>query len=92
MFFGLVNAGATFHRTMDITFHELIRQSIVVYLYDVTLFSRNHEDPICHLKKIFERCWKYKISLNPKKSVFAVSEGNLFGHIVSKGMIKDDPN
>jgi len=73
---------------MDIAFHGIIVQSIVVYLDDVMLFSRKHEDHICHLKKNFERCWKYDISLNPKKSIFAVSEGNLLGNIVSKRRIK----
>jgi len=88
--FGLVNAGATFQRAMDIAFHGLIKQSIVVYLNDVTMFSRRCEDHICHLKKNFERCQKYGISLNPKKRVFKVSEGNLLGHIFAKSGIKVD--
>lgn len=32
------------------------------------------------------------ISLNPKKSIFIVSEGNLLGHIVAKSGIKVDPD
>lgn len=91
MSFGLVNAGITFQRTMDITFHGIIRQIVVVYLDDVTVFSRKRENHIFHLKKNFEQCRKYKISLNPQKSIFAVSEGNLLGHIVSKSRIKVDP-
>ena len=39
---------------------------------------------------MFERCRKFDISLNPKKSIFAVTEGKLLGFIVSKeGMIID---
>ena len=39
---------------------------------------------------MFEICRKYGISLNPKKSIFAVTEGNFLGFIVSKeGMIID---
>jgi len=38
--FGLVNAGTTFQHTMEITFRGLIRQSMVVYLDDVIVFSR----------------------------------------------------
>jgi hypothetical protein len=36
--FGLINAGATFQRVMDIAFHSLINQSVVVYLDDITIF------------------------------------------------------
>ena len=42
------------------------------------------------LKQVFERCRKFSISLNPKKSIFAVTEGKFLGFIVSKeGMIID---
>lgn len=67
-------------------------QSVVVYLDDVTIFSKKRSDHLHHLKHIFERCRKYGISLNPKKSIFAVSEANLLGHIISKNGIIVDPD
>jgi hypothetical protein len=88
--FGLINVGATFQREMDIDFHGLINQSVVVYLDDVTVFSKNKKDHLSHLRAVLERCRKFDISLNPKKSVFAVEQGKLLGFIVSKdGMIID---
>ena len=36
------------------------------------------------------KCRKFGISLNPKKSQFALSEGKLLGHIVSAGGVKID--
>ena len=41
--FGLINAGATFQRAMDIAFHGLIGRSVVVYLDDVTIFLKKKE-------------------------------------------------
>ena len=38
--FGLINAGVTFHRAMDIAFRGLIGRSAVVYLDDITIFSK----------------------------------------------------
>lgn len=91
MSFGLVNAVVIFQRTMEITFHGLIAKSVVVYLDDVTMFSNKRSDHLCHLKKIFERCGKYGISHNPKKSIFVVFEGNILGHIIAKSGIKVNP-
>ena len=70
--FGLINVGPTFQRAMDISFLGLINQSVVVYLDDVTVFSKNKKDHLSHLRDVVEQCRKYDISLNPKKSVFAM--------------------
>jgi hypothetical protein len=84
MSFGLINARETFQRAMDIDFQGLIKKCIVVYLDDVTIYSKNREDHIQHLTQIFKRCRKYIISLNPKKTIFGVEEGKLLGHIISQ--------
>jgi len=41
---------------------------------------------------VFLTCRKYGISLNPKKSLFGLEEGKLFGHIISKDDIRIDPD
>ena len=38
--FGFINAGTTFQRAMDIAFHGLIGWSAIVYLDDITIFSK----------------------------------------------------
>jgi hypothetical protein len=82
--FGLINVGETFKRAMEIAFQGLINKCAVVYLGDVTVYSKNRKDHIQHLTHIFERCRKYGISLNPKKTIFGVEEGKLIGHIISQ--------
>ena len=76
---------------MDIAFHSLIGRSVVLYLDNVTIFSKKREEHTFHLKQIFERCRKYGISLIPSKCVFAVIEGKLLGHVVSKKWISINP-
>ena len=51
--FGLINDGTTFQRDMDITFRGLIGQCVVVYLDDVTVFSKKREDHDFHLNNFF---------------------------------------
>ena len=89
--FVLINAGATFQRAMDIAFRGLINHSVVVYLDDVTVYSKHRPGHINHLRKVFERCRKFGISSNPKKTIFAVSKGILLGCMVSKHGIMIDP-
>ena len=38
--FGLMNAGATFQREMEISFAEEKDKMVVLYLDDITVFSR----------------------------------------------------
>jgi hypothetical protein len=89
--FGLINAGTTFQRAMDVAFQVLINKCVVVYLDDVMVYSKNREEHIQHLTQIFERCQKYDISLNPKKTIFGVEEGKMLGHIISQVGMHIDP-
>lgn len=77
--FDLINVGATFQRAMDIN-KGLINKSMIVYLDDITMYSKNREDHVEHLRQIFDRCMKYGISLNRKKMVFVFMKG--FGIII----------
>eukprot|EP00253_Pinus_taeda_P022208 PITA_22208 len=89
--FGLKNSGATFQRAMDIAFSKEIHDFLVVYLDDLTPFSKSDQEHLKHLRQIFMTCRKYGISLNPKKSLFSLEEGKLIGHIISKHGIRIDP-
>jgi len=89
--FGLKNAGATFQRAMDLAFTNEKDVFMVVYLDDLTMFSKSDEEHMHHLKTVFQKCRKYGLSLNPKKSLFAMEEGKLLGHIISKDGICIDP-
>jgi ribonuclease HI len=89
--FGLMNAGETFQRAMDIAFMGERDKFVVIYLDDLTVFSKSDAEHLVHLKQTFEKCRKFGLSLNPKKSHFAMQEGKLLGHLVSKDGIKIDP-
>jgi len=91
MLFGLMNAGATFQRVMDISFAKEKDKILVIYLDDITVFSKTDEDHAAHLLRVFRKCRKFSISLNPRKSHFAMKEGKLLGHIISSKGIRVDP-
>jgi hypothetical protein len=91
MIFGLMNAGENFQQAMDITFVGERDKFVFIYLDDLTVFSKSDAEHLMHLKQTFEKCRKFGLSLNPKKSHFAMQEGKLLGHIMSKYGIKIDP-
>jgi hypothetical protein len=69
MSFSLMNAGANFQRAMDISFVGERDKFIFIYLDDLTMFSKSDAEHLVHLKQMFD---KFDLSLNPKKSHFAV--------------------
>jgi hypothetical protein len=82
--------GATFQRAMDHAFKYLIGKLMVDYQDNLTVHSKLRERHIKHLKQVFEKCRMSGISLNPKKKMFVITEGNLLGHIVRKEEIYID--
>jgi hypothetical protein len=76
---------------MDIAFVGEKDKFIIIYLDDMTVFSKTDEYHIKHLRQTFVKCRKFGLSLNPKKSYFSMTEGNLLGHIVLKEGVKIDP-
>ena len=76
---------------MDIDLSKEKDKFMVIYLDDITVYSKYDEKHLQHLERIFLKCMKFGISLNPKKSHFALEEGKLLGHIISKDGIRIDP-
>ena len=68
------------------------RCHLVIYLDDITVFSKTDIENLCHLKKVFLKCRRFGLSLNPKKSLFSMQEGKLLGHIVSAEGVRIDPD
>jgi hypothetical protein len=88
--FGLKNARATFQRAMDHAFNGMIWKFMVDYQDDLKIHSKTRGDHIHHLRKYFYTCRLYVVSLNQKKFLFVVTQGNILGHIVCKEWIYID--
>jgi hypothetical protein len=75
---------------MDIAFIGDKDKLVVIYLDDITIFYRYDKEHCCHLRKVFLKCRRFGLSLNPNKSLFSMKEGKLLGHIVSAEGVKID--
>ena len=59
---------------MDIAFIREKDKFFFIYLDDITMFSQSDEEHYDHLRKVFLKCIKIGLSLNPKNSLFTMKE------------------
>ncbi|PKI58585.1 hypothetical protein CRG98_021048 [Punica granatum] len=90
--FGLKNAEATYQRAMVTLFHNMMHKEIEVYVDDMIAKSKEGEDHLVNLRRLFERLKKYKLRLNPAKCTFGSKSGKLLGFVVSERGIEVNPD
>ncbi|PKI51576.1 hypothetical protein CRG98_028038, partial [Punica granatum] len=88
--FGLKNAGATYQRAMVTLFHDMLHKQVEVYVDDMIAKSKEGEDHLVNLKRLFDRLREYKLRLNPAKCTFGARSGKLLGFMVSEHGIEVD--
>nr|GEW07707.1 DNA-directed DNA polymerase [Tanacetum cinerariifolium] len=81
--FGLCNAPATFQRCMLAIFHDMIKESVEVFMDDFYVFRNSFESCLNNLDKMLQRCRDAHLILNWEKCHFVVKEGIVLGHKVS---------
>lgn len=70
--FSLMNVVGKFEREMDIAFSKEKDKFLVIYLDDITMYYDFDEQHLKHLEQVFHKCVLFGVSLNPKKSNFAM--------------------
>nr|GEW94920.1 DNA-directed DNA polymerase [Tanacetum cinerariifolium] len=90
MSFGLCNAPGTFQRCMMAIFHDMIEQTMEVFMDDFSVFRNSFSTCLTNLEIMLKRCEDTKLALNYEKSHFMVKEGIVLGHKISKKGIEVD--
>ncbi|GJV73855.1 reverse transcriptase domain-containing protein [Tanacetum coccineum] len=88
--FGLCNAPGTFQRCMLAIFHDMIKESVKVFMDDFFVFGSSFEHCLNNLDKMFQCYEDAHLVLNWEKYHFMVKEGILLGHKVSKAGLEVD--
>ena len=83
--FGLSNAGQTFQRLMDHILRGL--PFTFVYMDDILVASRNHEEHARHLRQVFQLLAENGLVINRDKCVFGKTTLDFLGYTVSKNGI-----
>ena len=82
--FGLKNARATYQRAMTVIFHDMMHEEIENYVDDIVVKSKTKEDHLAILRKVFERCWLYKLHMNPLKCALELQLENFWDFLFTK--------
>ncbi|GJY17839.1 reverse transcriptase domain-containing protein [Tanacetum coccineum] len=88
--FGLCNAPGTFQRCMVAIFHDMIEETMEVFMDDFSVFGDSFSSCLSHLDKMLKRCEDTNLVLNWEKCHFMVKEGIVLGHKISKSGIEVD--
>ncbi|GKE50440.1 reverse transcriptase domain-containing protein, partial [Tanacetum coccineum] len=88
--FGLCNAPATFQRCMLAIFHDMIEESVKVFMEDFSVFGDSFDICLNNLDKMLQHCKDAHIVLSWEKCHFMVKEGIVLGHKMSGAGLEVD--
>ncbi|GJT34548.1 reverse transcriptase domain-containing protein [Tanacetum coccineum] len=88
--FVLCNASGTFQRCMMAIFHDMIEETMEVFMDDFSVFKDYFSSCLSHLDKMLKRCEDTNLVLNWEKCHFMVKEDIVLGHKISKNGIEVD--
>ncbi|GJV57534.1 reverse transcriptase domain-containing protein [Tanacetum coccineum] len=71
-------------------FHDMIEETIEVFMDDFSVFGVSFSSCLSHLDKMLKRCEDTNLVLNWEKCHFMVKEGIVLGHKISKSEIEVD--
>src|SRR3954465_12945756 len=88
--FGVTNAPGVFMEYMNRIFHPYLDKSVVVFIDDIMIYSKNKEKHAEHLRVVLELLEK-KLYAKLSKCEFWLSEVSFLSHVISKDGIAVDP-
>jgi hypothetical protein len=91
MTFGLKNTDATYQRTMNLIFYDLLGIVLEIYIDDVVVKSDSMDNHLTDLRIALERMHRYGLKMNSLKCAFEVSAGKFLGFIIHEHGIEIDP-
>ncbi|GJZ16150.1 reverse transcriptase domain-containing protein [Tanacetum coccineum] len=88
--FGLCNAPGTFQWCMMAIFHDMIENTMEVFMDDFSVFGDSFDLCLSNLEKMLRMYEDTNLVLNWEKCHFMCREGIVLGHKISKSGIKVD--
>ncbi|KAK1424323.1 hypothetical protein QVD17_19650 [Tagetes erecta] len=92
MSFGLTNAPTAFMDLMNRVCRPMFDRSIIVFIDDILIYSKNESDHACHLKEVLKMLQNEKLYAKFSKCAFWLREVQFLGHVINYKVIMVDPS
>lgn len=89
--FGLSNAPSTFQSAMNESFRPYLRKFVLVFFYDILVYSDCFADHLVHLKIALETLASNFFVAKLSKCMFVVPKVEYLGHVISVQGVAPDP-
>ena len=89
--FGLANALGTFMHLMETVLREYVDQSVIVFLDDILIFSKDPADHMRHVQEVLHVLRENKLYAKFSKCSFGLESIEFPGHIISSTGIAGGP-
>lgn len=90
MTFGLTNAPSTFQSLMNKIFDKHLRQFLLVFFYDILVYSMLWQDQLFHLQTTFDILKMHSLFVRKNICSFGKTNITYLGHVISKGQVAMD--
>jgi len=89
--FGFTNAPSTFQALMNTVFHDFLQKFLLVYFYDILIYSKSFEDHLTHLHNVLLVMRANALYAKKSKCYFGVSRVEYLGHFITSEGISTYP-
>lgn len=90
MLYGLTRGPATFQKVMNNVLAPLLRVCVVVFIYDILIYSKTWQDHLDQVAAVFKLLYHHQFKVKLSKCKFAKQELPYLGHIISKHGVATD--
>ncbi|WVZ63880.1 hypothetical protein U9M48_013475 [Paspalum notatum var. saurae] len=88
--FGLCNTPMTFQALMNDVLHRFLRRFVLVFFYDILLYSKTWADHLRHVWAVLSELRHHQLYVKRTKCAFGTASVSYLGHVISEAGVTID--